>query len=321
MAMLFLMALPPPAHGVDLRVRWEYPEATSFTVHVRQPGAIGQPSFDHVMPALEPDVDGLFEAEVPVPDPFAGVVVSVSVQAADGIWSERSNEVTVSAGRICGARGCDDGIDCTLDLCDGSGACHHIADHGLCPDGESCSRDVCDPVQGCRWEPAAGECNDGRACTAGDLCFAGECAGSVDCPRGAVCDGVTGDCRADTGTTATSTTLAPRPDCGDGFVQSGEDCDGGAAPWSPGGACRDDCTRVRCGDPDDSGAITAVDALLALLGALGAARCDGAVCNVDASGARPSTVDALRILQRAAGVDIELLCDPPGRAGRPAPSP
>ncbi len=99
--------------------------------------------------------------------------------------------------------------------------------------------------------------------------------------------------------------------CGDGAVTEDEACDDGDSLWSAGRGCRSDCTLVRCGDPDDSGVITASDALLALRAAVGAGVCELSVCNVDGSAGGLSVVDALRILSLATGVALETGCPPP----------
>ncbi len=103
--------------------------------------------------------------------------------------------------------------------------------------------------------------------------------------------------------------LLPCGTCGNGQVEPGEICDGGA-PWQPGSPCNDTCTVLDCGDPDDSGARTATDALFVLRAAVGTAQCDPCLCNVDASsGANPVTAtDALRLLRVAVGQPVVLTC-------------
>jgi len=110
---------------------------------------------------------------------------------------------------------------------------------------------------------------------------------------------------ASTSTTVeTSSTTLSASQCGDGFVETPEECDAGPAAWSPGMACRNDCTLLACGDPDGDGKLTATDALFVLRGATGTQACDACVCDVDASaGAAPVSVsDALRVLRIAIGL-------------------
>jgi hypothetical protein len=102
---------------------------------------------------------------------------------------------------------CDDGHECTEDLCLGDLGCDHaalsnveckdgnsctVADHceaGLCvgkkvdcDDENPCTDDSCDEAGGCFNEPNQDECDDGEPCTVADQCDAGLCAGvSVAC--------------------------------------------------------------------------------------------------------------------------------------------
>jgi len=308
--LLVLAASAAPAEAAGVRVRWQHGTVSRFLVHVVQPGPAGAVSEEFVLEDLIADPSGIFVAELSVADPFAAVDVFVTAVDAVGGRSGPSNVLGVTAAELCGARDCDDGIDCTDDLCNASGRCVHVPDGGHCPDGEICTDDVCDPRLGCRWPTNRRECNDGRACTRLDTCFAGECAGGVDCPSGAICDGLTGFCRRAPPPAIPSTPAAP-DGCGDGALGEDEACDDGDSSWSAGRACRGDCTLVRCADPDDSGAITASDALLALRAAVGVGVCEPSVCNVDGSPGGLSAVDALRILKLAAGVALETGCPPP----------
>ena len=68
-----------------------------------------------------------------------------------------------------------------------------------------------------------------------------------------------------------------------------------------------DPDSVACGDADQDGAVTATDALLSLGVAVAARPCADCICDVDASGAK-STTDALAILRRVIGLDVNLQC-------------
>ena len=83
---------------------------------------------------------------------------------------------------------CDDGADCTVDVCDGAGGCDHVLDgetcliDGLCYNvGQTQPGDVCNVCQGGEsWASNAGvACDDEDACTGDDVCGAGGCAGDV----------------------------------------------------------------------------------------------------------------------------------------------
>src|SRR5690606_25084174 len=61
---------------------------------------------------------------------------------------------------------CDDGIDCTDDVCDDEvGRCRHVPDDGLCRDDVYCDGDeVCKPDIGCV-EGTPVSCSDDDTCT------------------------------------------------------------------------------------------------------------------------------------------------------------
>ncbi|MEY3014593.1 MAG: hypothetical protein RIT45_3328 [Pseudomonadota bacterium] len=148
---------------------------------------------------------------------------------------------------------CDDGTDCTSDLCKGKSGCEHIpmngapcdADGSVCTTGDSCqagvctagtaldcddknpcTQDSCQQTKGCVHTANTANCSDGNACTSGDSCAAGACVGkAMACDDGNPCtvDG----CDPQTGcTTAGAADGAP---CGAGL-----ECKGGAcAPPAP----------------------------------------------------------------------------------------
>jgi hypothetical protein len=95
--------------------------------------------------------------------------------------------------------------------------------------------------------------------------------------------------------------------CGNTSVDPLEECDAGTVDWERGTGCRSDCTRIACGDPDDSAATTAPDALFALQASIGLTQCDSCVCDVDSSGGI-TAVDALRILNFAVGLSTDMQC-------------
>ena len=96
--------------------------------------------------------------------------------------------------------------------------------------------------------------------------------------------------------------------CGGGTLDPGEECDDGDTAFVRGDACDAGCQRVACGDPDDSGAVNATDALVVLRVAVSLESCDLCVCNVDAVGGFTSASDALRVLNAAVGLPVALTC-------------
>jgi hypothetical protein len=85
---------------------------------------------------------------------------------------------------------CSDGIDCTVDTCDGG--CVHAPDDAVCADGIACNgTETCDVVLGC--QPGAAPCDDGVDCTE-DQCVEpdGTCLNHpehLSCGPGEICDG------------------------------------------------------------------------------------------------------------------------------------
>lgn len=177
---------------------------------------------------------------------------------------------------------CDDGIDCTTDQCV-SGQCQNTANDSFCDDSNLCTSDICTTVFGCQHANVPGPCDDGQSCTINDQCLLGVCQGT---PQGCMI-------------------------CGDGIPDSGEACDHGANNGVAGDSCASDCSFVSCGDPDNSGAVRASDALFILQVAVGSASCDSCVCNVLPSGGAAVTAsDALTALQFGVGVPVTLNCPP-----------
>lgn len=82
---------------------------------------------------------------------------------------------------------CDDGSECTDDLCDPLRGCVHIPTRS-CDDGNPCTLDVCGD-SGCRHEslPDGTFCDDFEVCSMADICFGGACIG-VTIPDGTPCD-------------------------------------------------------------------------------------------------------------------------------------
>ena len=104
--------------------------------------------------------------------------------------------------KFAAAISCDDTNDCTVDACDASTGCSHVAlNNGgcvgdlcftsqtckagvcqggaakVCTDSAICTDDSCDPVKGCVFLPNSATCDDGAACTGADVCAGGKCAG------------------------------------------------------------------------------------------------------------------------------------------------
>ncbi len=86
------------------------------------------------------------------------------------------------------AANCDDGNNCTLEVCDKSAGCYHlptkspccIGATSICDDNQPCTTDDCDPqTGGCSHVNNIAPCADGNACTGSDVCSSGACKGTV----------------------------------------------------------------------------------------------------------------------------------------------
>ena len=158
--------------------------------------------------------------------------------------------------------GCDDGNQCTTDLCDVALGCVHVAVVGGCDDGAPCTvtdqcvgtvctagppkdcdddnvctKDACNVVGECEHTALAGACDDGDSCTEGETCTGGLCQGGqpVDCDDGSQC--TEDSCDDEKGCLH----VPFAPCCGNGILEPGEECDDGNEVGGDG--CEADCTE------------------------------------------------------------------------------
>ncbi|MBM4356064.1 MAG: hypothetical protein FJ109_20120, partial [Deltaproteobacteria bacterium] len=93
---------------------------------------------------------------------------------------------------------CNDGNECTNDLCHPVSGCYHelndnpccdVTGKNMCDDGNLCTIDSCNPETGeCFYENALWKCNDYDPCTGSDHCQAGKCVGvPLACDDGNPC--------------------------------------------------------------------------------------------------------------------------------------
>ncbi len=135
---------------------------------------------------------------------------------------------------------CDDGDECTDDLCVApSGCTHKRAD---CDDQNPCTTDGCSPATGCVHGPAEGEpCEDGDDCTLNDTCSGGECAPGAREP----CDD--GDpCTADLCITGSG---CAHGNAADGTLCPDEDLCNGTETCVEGACVAGEATDCSDGDP------------------------------------------------------------------------
>ncbi|MBM4353341.1 MAG: hypothetical protein FJ109_06010 [Deltaproteobacteria bacterium] len=143
----------------------------------------------------------------------AATPVEESCNGADDDCDGDSDEPALVRGKL--TELCDDGNDCTEDLCSGAAGCEHVAlsdieckdgntctvaDHCQdgacvgksvdCDDKNPCTDDSCDEAGGCINEPNLLDCDDGDPCTVADQCKSGNCTGfqvACDCESDSDC--------------------------------------------------------------------------------------------------------------------------------------
>ncbi|MCB9788633.1 MAG: hypothetical protein H6744_18305 [Deltaproteobacteria bacterium] len=156
-------------------------------------------------------------------DEIPGDCLEVSCDPATG---ECATEVTA------------DGTPCALgDLCFSGGACLEGACAGGvekdCDDGNECTLDLCVANVGCEHQPAQGKtCDDGDPCTSGDVC------------QGVVCVGPTNACVCGDGFCATTESCESCPNdcgscCGNAVCDAGENPGNCAQDCGGQGTCGD----------------------------------------------------------------------------------
>lgn len=165
---------------------------------------------------------------------------------------------------------CDDGVECTVDVCDFDlGKCTNYPLSSNCDDGDPCTDEYCDSVLGCVYEEH--QCDDDIACTennciSGIGCVfnitAGFCEDGINCTED-ICDLELGKCthtpihqRCDTGNSclefscdASSGCLFEDVDCDDEIWCTNDVCTNGECVHIPVDAvCNDDaeCTEDYC---------------------------------------------------------------------------
>ena len=197
------------------------------------------------------------------------------------------------------AADCDDGNDCTDDLCN-AGTCENpnkagtcddddaCTEGGVCADGvcvgtakdcsgedSECTTGVCNAETGeCEAEPAneGGDCDDGDLCTTGDTCSSGSCDGTAkDCSgmdgqcTSGVCNPADGSCEAEPANEGGG--------CDDGdLCTEGETCSGGACGSG---------TPVTCDDGQFCNGVESCDSALGCQAGTAPSLGDGVDCTDD----------------------------------------
>jgi len=118
-----------------------------------------------------------------------GSCVDDSLQCIEGICVEigtdGDEEEDIEIEDKCADVICEDGIDCTEDVCNPEdGSCSFIPVNENCTDGTECTNNVCDQASGCQYIPDNANCNDDIDCTI-DQCVSTGC---VFSPSNSSCD-------------------------------------------------------------------------------------------------------------------------------------
>ncbi len=130
---------------------------------------------------------------------------------APGADAPGTDAATTDAGPPCTtASDCDDGVSCTLDVCDMALGCSHQPIDMICEDGEPCTTDTCD-ASGCVHAANSASCDDGTFCNGFDTCGGSTCSvhAGNPCAGATVCDEAGGRC-----TGCTADTDCPSPSMG-----------------------------------------------------------------------------------------------------------
>ena len=212
--------------------------------------------------ACDSDDDGDGENDATDCDPLDPSVSHLAPEVCDGEDDNCNEEIDEEAQ-------CNDGIDCTTDLCLGNEGCKHQPADSACEDANVCTTQTCSPLAGCVYQPLAGPCEDGNFCTNGDACKNGSCVGGevVSCDDNNPC--TDDSCLPDSGCLHTPNTATCQDDgnpcttslCNNGTctypaTDEGKKCDDGD-PCSQ----NTTCTQGVCGngqtmDCDDSNPCT-----------------------------------------------------------------
>ncbi len=216
-------------------------DAVGRDVTVGLPDTVDEPGSD----ISKPDVD-FREEVVDRPDVDEGEVKPPSLACDDGDPCTYGDRM-VDGVCVGTPYTCDDGKDCTANVCDGLGGCKYNLKDGYCLVRGVCAEDgespawapclVCDVSAATdEWTERDGECDDGDPCTANNLCEAGVCVGEpVVCDDGNPC--TTGWCDPAEGCVFTPNALS----CDDGDACTVGD-------YCHDGECRSGAARLDCDD-------------------------------------------------------------------------
>ncbi|HWB74849.1 MAG TPA: hypothetical protein VG755_07830 [Nannocystaceae bacterium] len=118
-----------------------------------------------------------------------------SASCDDGLFCSGIESCDALSGCVSGtAPGTDDGVSCTIDLCDeATASVVHLVNDDACDDDEACTTDACDPLADCTHDVLVdgSSCDDGSVCNGIAACAAGVCTPGLPlmCDDGDLCNG------------------------------------------------------------------------------------------------------------------------------------
>lgn len=213
-------------------------------------------------------------------DPVGRLVAPIAVESGTSVVVPGEGYCIESLAKACSAR-----TDCRPgELCGESAMCERR--HGVCRTNADCPPDI--------------ECRPRLVlATSADL-DSDELPDVVDnCPTVSNIDQIDRDADG----------IGDVCQCGNAVVEAWESCDDGSRIHRIGEACSETCLFVQCADVNDSGSVTASDALAVLQAAVELIDCTQCVCDVDRSGGTTAD-DARRVLRVVVGLPAELVCPP-----------
>lgn len=169
------------------------------------------------------EVEAVDEAEAEAVEEIEAEVEAEAVEEVEVEVAEVEVVVEVVEEIDCGD--CDDGLDCTNDVCGADGVCQHHARAGWCKVAGTCVEAGDGPAE-CRicvpdvnpnglTSLSGGPCNDNDPCTTDEQCTAGTCQGGIvrPCEASSICHTSLG-CDKDLG--CVEAARAEGTPCGDG---------------------------------------------------------------------------------------------------------
>ncbi|MEW5852953.1 MAG: hypothetical protein AB2A00_29490 [Myxococcota bacterium] len=227
-------------------------------------------------------------------DPASGTCVAAPISGPCDDGNPCTAHDQCSAGSCLGFPvTCDDGVACTVDLCDPDVGCTAVPDSAQCVDDDPCTDDICDAT-GCSHVPSADgtACGSVTSCSTMPICMGGRCVAApvpdgypcgFGCASNAVC--VDGRCAGEPG-------LFPEPACpgacGNGVRETCANCpEGTTCTSSCGVECPACCYEPSLREPCDGVDLGAVDCVQ--LGFAGGTLACADTCHWDSAGCSSCT--------------------------------